>query len=347
MARRKTKAGRKIMPLNIEAPDELLHYLRSTGRVGPADAPRMTALHGGVSNRTVLVEHEDGSAWVLKQALPRLRVEVEWFSDLARTQREAAGLRWLSRMMPGAVPDYVFEDPAEHLLAMSAVPQPHVNWKEHLLAGGLEQGHVAEFARLLARIHRLGNDHIEEVATTFANRNSLESLRLEPYYLYTASVVAPAAPFLKALTAETRALRIGLTHGDYSPKNVLLHRDRLILLDHEVMHFGDPSLDVGFALSHLLSKAHFVAAQRGEFAAAALLFWREYRRDNQTSADERLETRAARHTLACVLARAAGRSPLEYMNLDQRRHQVDAVLPLILDPPATPEELVPRFCERL
>lgn len=335
------------MPVNIEASDELLRYLRSNGHVGPEDAPRMTALHGGVSNRTVLVEHEDGSAWVLKQALPRLRVEVEWFSDLARTQREASGLRWLSRMMPGAVPDYIFEDPAEHLLAMGAVPQPHVNWKEHLLAGGLDLGHVAEFARLLARIHRRGNEHIEEVAVTFANRNSLESLRLEPYYLYTAGVVPPAAPFLKALTDETRALRVGLTHGDYSPKNVLLHHGRLVLLDHEVMHFGDPALDVGFALSHLLSKAHFLAAQRREFAAAALLFWRGYRLDNPSPADAGLEARAARHTLACVLARAAGRSPLEYMNMDQRRHQVDAVLPLILDPPATLEELVPRFCERL
>lgn len=335
------------MPLNIEAPEELLRYLRDAGRVGPEDAPRMTALRGGVSNRTVLVEHGDGGAWVLKQALPRLRVEVEWFSDLARTQREAAGLRWLSRMLPEAVPDYVFEDPAEHLLAMSAVPQPHVNWKEHLIAGGLNEDHVAEFARLLARIHRLGEEHLEEVAATFANRNSLESLRLEPYYLYTAGVVRPAAPFLEALTDETRALRVGLTHGDYSPKNVLLHHGQLVLLDHEVMHFGDPALDVGFALSHLLSKAHFLAAQRGEFAAASLRFWREYRRDYPTAADAGLEARAARHTLACVLARAAGRSPLEYLDADQRRHQVDAVLPLILDPPASLEELVPRFCERL
>ena len=333
--------------MDIEAPDQLLRYLRDAGRIGAQDAPRMTALHGGVSNRTVLVEHADGRAWVLKQALSQLRVEVAWFSDLARTQREAAGLRWLSRVLPGAVPDFVFEDPDQHLLAMSAVPQPQVNWKEHLLAGGLEERHVAVFARLLARIHRLGSVHRAEVADTFANRNSLESLRLEPYYLYTAGEVSAAAPFLLALTEETRALRVGLTHGDYSPKNVLLHRERLILLDHEVMHFGDPALDVGFALSHLLSKAHHLAAQRGRFAAAALLFWREYARNNPSMADAAFEARAARHTLACVLARAAGRSPLEYLGRAARRRQVDAVLPLILNPPEAMGELAPRFCERL
>lgn len=333
--------------MDIEAPDQLLRYLRDAGRIGPEDKPRMTALHGGVSNRTVLVEHADGSAWVLKQALPQLRVEVEWFSDLARTQREAAGLRWLSRMLPGAVPDFIFEDPDEHLLAMSAVPQPQVNWKEHLLAGGLEERHVADFARLLARIHRLGDEHLAEVAVTFANRNSLESLRLEPYYLYTAGEVPAAAPFLLALTEETRALCVGLTHGDYSPKNVLLHHARLILLDHEVMHFGDPALDVGFALSHLISKAHHLAPQRERFAAAALLFWREYARNNPSMADAAFEARSARHTLACVLARAAGRSPLEYLGRAARQRQVDAVLPLILNPPDAMDDLAQRFCERL
>lgn len=333
--------------MDIEAPDQLLHYLREAGRIGMQDAPRMFALHGGVSNRTVLVEHADGRAWVLKQALPQLRVEVEWYSDLARTQREAAGLRWLSRVLPGSVPDFIFEDPDQHLLGMSAVPQPHVNWKEHLLAGGLEDSHVADFARLLARIHRLGDERLAEVADTFANRNSLESLRLEPYYLYTAGEVPTAAPFLLALTEETRALRVGLTHGDYSPKNVLLHHARLILLDHEVMHFGDPALDVGFALSHLLSKAHHLAAQRERFAAAALLFWRKYARHNPAMADAAFEARAGRHTLACVLARAAGRSPLEYMDMTERQRQVDAVLPLVLNPPAAMADLAPRFCERL
>ena len=95
----------------------------------------------------------------------------------------------------------------------------------------------------------LGSENLDEVAPTFANRNSLESLRLEPYYLYTAGQVPPAADLLLALTDETRATRLTLVHGDYSPKNVLLRKQRLILVDHEVMHFGDPALDVGFALS--------------------------------------------------------------------------------------------------
>ena len=100
--------------MNIEVQDELLPYLRSRGHVGTQETPRLCALRGGVSNRTVLVERRDGRAWVLKQSLPRLRVEVDWYCDLERTHREATGLRWLSRMIPDSVPDFIFED-RDHL----------------------------------------------------------------------------------------------------------------------------------------------------------------------------------------------------------------------------------------
>ena len=93
-------------------------------------------LAGGVSNRTMLVELSGGEAWVVKQALPKLRVAVNWFSDPDRIEREAAGMRWLMKLAPeGSIPRLIFEDRSSHLLAMEAVGQPHVNWKTMLLAG--------------------------------------------------------------------------------------------------------------------------------------------------------------------------------------------------------------------
>jgi aminoglycoside phosphotransferase (APT) family kinase protein len=67
-------------------------------------------------------------------------------------------------------------------------------------------------------------------------------------------------------------------HGDYSPKNVLIHGGRLTLLDHEVIHWGDPAFDVGFSLTHLLSKAHHRPARRRDFADAARTHWAIYHR---------------------------------------------------------------------
>ncbi|HEV2124126.1 MAG TPA: hypothetical protein VGW38_15290 [Chloroflexota bacterium] len=67
--------------LNIEQPKALVAYLRATGRIAPGEHPRVTRLTGGVSNRTVLVERTSGEAWVLKQALTKLRVPVAWYSN--------------------------------------------------------------------------------------------------------------------------------------------------------------------------------------------------------------------------------------------------------------------------
>ena len=330
--------------LDIEDLDRLRVYLTETGRVDAIERPRIAVLSGGVSNRTVLIERENGDAWVLKQALPKLRVAVDWFSDPARIQREADGLRWLARLTPdGSVPEFLFEDAEAHLLAMRAVPQPHTNWKDQLLAGRLRIEDAEAFGRLLASIHS-GARNLPGIREVFADTSHFESLRLEPYYGYSASQVPQAARFLHELIAETRATRLTLVHGDYSPKNILIARDRLVLLDHEVIHFGDPAFDLGFSLTHLLSKANRLCPRREGFATAALRYWYAYR---ESCDDERwihdIEARAARHTLGCLLARVSGRSPLEYLNDSERRVQREAVLKIMKTPPATVPGLVSEF----
>jgi 5-methylthioribose kinase len=331
--------------LDIEQPQALIAYLQQRGHIAPGETPRVQPLAGGVSNRTVLVQRPDGTAWVLKQALEKLRVPVDWFSSPERIHREAAGLRWLSRLAPpGALPAFVFEDHAEHILAMEAVPQPHRNWKLLLLAGELDPAHVAGFGRLLARIHRGAAEHRDALAVEFADRSFFESLRLEPYYLYTAQQVPAAADFLHALVSDTRACRVTLVHGDYSPKNILIAEERLVLLDHEVIHFGDPAFDLGFAMAHLLSKAHHLPDMRARFADAARLAWRVYDeavRGCTWAAD--LEPRAVRHTLGCLLARVAGRSQLEYLRPDERTRQGVIVTALMARPPRTMDDCISRF----
>ena len=335
--------------LNIEDAPALLAYLQRTGRIAPGEQPRIAILQGGVSNRTVWVERESGEAWVLKQALAKLRVPVDWFSSPERIHREALGLEWLARLAPpGAVTPLLFEDRERHLLAMQAVPQPHANWKTVLLGGTICADHVRQFATLLAAIHREAYLRRAELADVFADRTFFESLRLEPYYAYSAQQTPEAATFLHSLIRETLACRITLVHGDYSPKNVLIHQDRLVLLDHEVIHFGDPAFDLGFSLTHFLSKAHHLPALRREFASAALEYWRIYA--EALGAPEwatDLEPRAVRHTLACLLARVVGRSPLEYLSPAERVRQRDAVLRIIPSVPTTIADLISLFEEQL
>ena len=334
---------------DVEQPGALEAYLIATGRITPDEPVTVHPLAGGLSNRTVLVRREHGDDWVVKQALSKLRVDTDWYCDPARIHREALGMRRLSELAPeGTITPLIFEDHDNHLLAMHAVPEPHDNFKDLLLAGRLEEKHVVQFARLLGTVHRRSSEQRERLAIEFSDRSFFESLRVEPYYGFAAEQVPAAADFLTRLIEDVRARRHALVHGDYSPKNVLIHGDDLVLLDHEVIHFGDPAFDLGFSLTHLLGKAHHVVDRRADFARASRLYWNTYRKTLGTTDWSRdLEPRAVRHTLGNLLARVAGRSPLEYLDDPDRKTQTEITVALMEKPPARVAELIAEFLERL
>lgn len=333
--------------INIDQPGVLAAYLVERGLLGAAETPEVRTLAGGVSNRTVLVVRSDGSAWVAKQALHRLRVQAEWWCSPQRIHREAGGLRVLNELLPpGTTPLFVYEDHTAHVLVMTAVPQPHTNWKESLLAGQVEKTHITQFGTLLGTMHREGYQRRETISQAFGDTTYFETLRLEPYYRYAATQVPQAASFYAELIDATTQRRLTLVHGDYSPKNVLVHHEGLVLLDYEVIHYGDPAFDLGFGLTHLLSKAHHLPLYRAQLAQAARQFWSHYAATlGDVPWQAALEPMAVRHSLGCLLARVDGRSPLEYLSRPERARQRAAVVALMARPPETIDELVRQFLE--
>jgi 5-methylthioribose kinase len=337
------------MELDIENFDALRYYLSVRGLVKLGETISLEKLAGGVSNRTVRLAWADGHGWVLKQALAKLRVNVDWFSSPARIGVEAKALRWLNRSAPpGTTPGFIFEDLENHLLGMEAIPSGHENWKSLLLAGKIVSDHFEQFGLLLGTIHRRSSVCGTDVASDFADTTYFESLRLEPYYLYTAQNIPAAAEFLNTLARETLRHKDSLVHGDFSPKNTLIYRNKLVLLDYEVVHFGDPAFDVGFALTHFLSKAHHLPRGRYRLASGAELFWQAYYDEvMQIDWAKPVEPRVVRHTLGCLLARVAGKSPLEYLTPWERARQHDVVLTLMSNPPDNIPDLIAEFVRKI
>jgi 5-methylthioribose kinase len=337
------------MTLDIENFDALRDYLTARGTVKSGGAMSFTNLCGGVSNRTVKVTWADGQAWVLKQALAKLRVQVDWFSSPERIGVEARALRRLNQLAPaGSTPCFIFEDMANHLMGMEAIPEEHENWKSVLLSRQIVSGHFEQFGALVGAIHRKSSEAGPELRNEFSDTTYFESLRLEPYYLYTAQTVAKAATFLKFLAKETLLHKNSLVHGDFSPKNTLIHEGRLILLDYEVVHFGDPAFDIGFAMAHFFSKAHHLYQERGRLASAAELFWQVYREEiDRLDWAATLEPRVVQHTLGCLLARVAGKSRLEYLTPEEATRQLEIVLELISTPPKNVSDLIDQFVHKI
>ncbi|MDH3710702.1 MAG: phosphotransferase [Cyclobacteriaceae bacterium] len=333
--------------MNIEHPSEIIYYLKEKGLLPQKDIPQIIKLEGGVSNRTILIAPSSGNKMVVKQALPKLRVKSDWFSSPERIHREALGLRWLKRIIPENVPDFLHESQEHHILIMAAVRMPHTNWKADLMGGELVPAHAIVFGRLLAKIHNASTLY-PEIKEEFKDTSFFESLRLEPYYRFVLNKVPEAKKLLEPLILATLKRKQALVHGDYSPKNVLIADQQLFLIDHEVIHYGDPAFDVGFALTHFISKAHHFKELRENFLELARLFWESYQGYlHPDFLTQDLEKYSVLHTLGCLWARVAGRSPLEYLTKPQQENQSRMVLELMEQPTENIPELITMIKSKL
>jgi aminoglycoside phosphotransferase (APT) family kinase protein len=252
-------------------------------------------LSGGVSGDVILTDE----GHVRKQFLPQLKVAMEWLSNPARVFREIDSLKAWSRIVgPDAVPQVLSVEPATYSYTMTYAEGP--SWKDLLMAGEVRRSIAHELGRRLALVHAKPDAEAER---TLAGPGYFPELRVEPYYETTAkrhpdlNIVADFVPRT-------------LVHGDYSPKNILVHKDGLWVLDHEVAHWGDPVFDLAFMLNHLLIKAYIFADAR--YRDAAQVFLDAY------GPDPVLEARTMYHLAVLMLARVDGKSPLAYLTDEQR-----------------------------
>jgi 5-methylthioribose kinase len=281
----------------------LAGYLTARGVAPPGAAVAVRALSGGVSNVVLLAEWDGGSV-VVKQALAQLRVAVEWLFDRARIYVERDCFDVLAQRLPGAAPTVVFADDAEYVFGMTVAPPGGEVWRDALGAGRFDPATTAQAARLLGRLQaQTAGD--AEIARRFDDRMPLMQGRVDPFHRFVAAAHPPLAGAIDREVQRLLATRSVLVHGDYSPKNLIAYPDRVLLLDCEVAHWGDPAFDPAFLLCHLLLDGCHHRDER--VAANADAFWAAYRDAGGCAADEA----AVVAELGCLLlARADGKSPL-------------------------------------
>lgn len=287
----------------------------------PSGPWTVTPLGGGVSNTVLRVDCPSG-AFVLKQALPKLRVHEEWLADPARIHRECAALRLLQPVLPaGALPAVVFEDAGNFIFALEAASHQARDWKSLLLSNDAPDWCPRQAAQILLALSRAVENN--DISRAFQDQTSFDQLRLDPYYRFTASRHPDLRPFFDDAIARCRR-PLGLVHGDFSPKNFLIDGNRMILIDFEVVHVGDPAFDAAFLLNHLLLKHHHGIRDCPRFAAE---FWRAL--DGAVD-----EADTIRHLGCLHLARVDGKSPVEYLSAGERELVRRFARNLILNPPA-------------
>lgn len=284
--------------------------LADLGVVAPGTPVRARALSGGISN-VVLAVSWDGGRAVLKQSLPKLRVATEWTFDRGRIRNERRCMELLGQLLPpDSVPSVLGHDDERFLFLMSHAPGGGANWKDELLAGHVDLQTAARAGALLGTIHaRTAGD--AEVAERFADQTPLLQGRVDPYHRTAAARNPDLADAVLGEVDRLLGTRRALVLGDWSPKNLLAYPDRVLALDFEVAHWGDPAFDVAFLLTHLVLKGVRRPEDRPALRAAAGAFVDAYMSEAGAVAPGDADVVAE---LGCLLlARVDGKSPAEYL----------------------------------
>jgi 5-methylthioribose kinase len=323
--------ARKISCFLVElTPSNAAHYLGQPCRI--------QELGGGVSN-TVLLAECPAERIVLKQSLGKLRVEQDWRSERSRIFRETAAMRMLGSLLPrGSVPSVLREDRENYILVMSAAPAEASMWKTLLFDGALSDSTAARIGTILGTIiARTWKSAVCEA--TFGDQTVFDQLRIDPYYRFTALRHPDLAKQFENLIATSSQRRVSLVHGDWSPKNFLIDGDKVMVIDFEVIHYGDPAFDAAFLLNHLLLKSYRLPQWRDGFHSLAREFWRTLTTLVPNECDW-FEQATIEHLGCLLLARIDGKSPVEYIRREELKEFVrQTARRMITAPPRTIAEV--------
>lgn len=270
-----------------------------------------TVLEGGVASDVAIVRDAQGHEIVIKQALPRLKVAADWRCDPARSSQEVAALRTAPALIGGdSVPRVLWVDPAQHRFAMERIDPGLENWQSQLMAGKVSLATAARVGELLGQL-QYQSARAPQLAEPFGNREFFERLRIEPFFHRSAAKNPQARAAIEHVIELLRSPGQVLVHGDYSPKNMLVRDDRAVILDWEVVHWGDPRFDVAFCLTHLWLSGCRAGQNRNLYREACSAFSVGYAQHGVVAGADQATTAL----IAClVLARLDGDSPVNYLD---------------------------------
>jgi aminoglycoside phosphotransferase (APT) family kinase protein len=309
------------MSLSTEEQSSLTQSLLRMGLIGEHEQPRLQPLTGGVSSMIVLAHTANGTVCV-KRALAKLKVAADWQAPVERSNAEVAWIRVAETVVPQSVPEILGHDKQGLTFAMRYLDADEFPvWKASLRDGKVDAGTARAVARVLAAVHNYSADRAE-LAQEFANDEAFSALRLDAYFAESARRNPDCLPVISRIIDTTRATRRALVHGDVSPKNILVGKDRIILLDAETATWGDPAFDLAFCLNHLLLKCVWRPASTDGFLACYRMLHQEYLNAIRFEPAQVLEMRACALLAALLLARVDGKSPVEYITAEAEQAAV-------------------------
>lgn len=309
-----------------------------------AEGSRVTPLTGGVSSDIFLIE--DGQRkLVVKQALSTLKVADNWQVDVSRNVSEQRFIRHVASFLPECMPKLLYCSTGLCYFAMEYL-NGYRNWKSMLLEGDADPSLARQAGGMLGKIHHhtRGDGPLKRQFDTTA---AFHALRTEPYLLTTAGRHPPLEKLIRREAERLEETRSCLIHGDFSPKNIMVGTDAMVLLDCEVAWYGEPAFDTAFLFNHFMLKALYRHDEHPAYLSLIPAAWQAYRACCPAMETD-MEQRTARLLLILMLARIDGKSPVEYLDDRLSRQTVrDFVYALLPRQVFELEEICRQWAQRL
>ena len=96
--------------------------------------------------------------------------------------------------------------------------------RKNLLAGEVELPVAAAAGRMLAQMHAIQDPAVRE---RFIDDEVFWQLRVDPYYNTIAEKYPSVKPVVARAIAQMKARKLALVHGDFSPKNMFVLREKM------------------------------------------------------------------------------------------------------------------------
>jgi len=319
--------------MTASAPQRFEAFLHQAGLLEPTETATFFPLEGGVSSDIWRVETMGGTLCI-KSALAKLKVDRDWYAPVERNAYEVAWMRQANQIVPGTAPEILADDPESGLFVMSYLPpETYPNWKTRLSEGHIDPKFAYKVGEAISSIHThtMNDPQTEE---QFRSDDIFHAIRLEPYLEATAENHPELKPSLMALSQVTSKTKSALTHGDVSPKNILVGPDGPVILDAECAWYGDPAFDLAFCLNHFLLKCLWKPDFTAGYLSCFDAMVSGYRNTMHSGYDD-IELRAARLLPGLMLGRVDGRSPVEYLTTEiSRNHLRRVATDLLKKPPS-------------
>ena len=270
-------------------------------------------LTGGVSSEVYHVKTNKNN-YCIKRSLKRLLVKKKWIANTNRIKFEYLWLKHCQNILKRNIPNtYEFNNKKKYIVMEYLKTSQYKTLKQLYFNKIININTIRSISKHLYKIHSNSNNY--KTKKTFeGNYKNFYDLRLDPYFNEVGRVYPKYKGYIKKINENYIKHSNTLVHGDFSPKNILVGKNKIIYLDAECCNFGDPVFDLVFFTNHLLIKSIFFKDKSQEFIKLYISFYKEYLSNLSTKNFNSYIDRIIKMTPIMLLSRVDGKSPVEYIN---------------------------------